>query len=51
MVEAMLFVGGGTSRLGKVDDGNTTSDYELEEVKRGDSIQTSVLPCAQVLYC
>ena len=51
MVEALLFVGGGTSRLGKVDDGNTTSDYELEEVKRGDSIQTSVLPCAQVLYC
>jgi elongation factor G len=46
MVEALLFVGGGTSRLGKVDDGNTTSDYELEEVKRGDSIQTSVLPCA-----
>ena len=46
MVEALLFAGGGTSRLGKVDDGNTTSDYEPEEVKRGGSIQTSVLPCA-----
>jgi elongation factor G len=51
MVEALLFAGRGISRLGKADDGNTISDYEPEEVKRGASIQTSVLPCAQVLYC
>ena len=46
MVEALLFASGGTSRLGRVDDGNTTSDYEPEEVKRAGSIQTSVVPCS-----
>ncbi len=46
MVEALLFASGSISRLGKVDDGNTASDYEPEEVKRAGSIQTSVLPCA-----
>ncbi len=45
LCEAMLFNAKVTTRLGKVDDGNTVSDYEPEEVKRASSIQTSVIPC------
>ena len=33
-----------TSRLGKVTDGNTVSDYDKEEIKRKFSITTSVVP-------
>ncbi|MBI2935839.1 MAG: elongation factor G [Chloroflexi bacterium] len=43
--EAMLFASGAISRIGKVEDGNTTSDYEPEEAKRRGSVQLSVLPC------
>jgi|TARA_B110000263_G_scaffold219799_1_gene207252 elongation factor G len=43
--EAMLFAADGTSRLGKIDDGTTISDYEPEEHKRAGSIQTSIVPC------
>lgn len=42
--EAALFYSGATKRFGKVTDGNTTSDYDAEEVKRGVSIHTSVIP-------
>ncbi|MFQ5933305.1 MAG: elongation factor G [Dehalococcoidia bacterium] len=42
--EAMLFNAGAINRLGRVDAGNTTSDYEPEESKRQSSIQMSVLP-------
>ena len=45
MGEAMLFACGAISRMGKVEDGTTVSDYEPEEVKRRSSMQTSVLPC------
>ncbi len=45
MGEAMLFACGAISRMGKVEDGTTVSDYEPEEAKRRSSIQTSVLPC------
>ena len=43
--EAMLFNSGAITRLGKVDQGNTTSDYDPEEVKRKISIHLSLLPC------
>ena len=43
--EAMLHETGAINRLGKTDDGTTTSDYEPEEQKRATSIQTSILPC------
>lgn len=43
--EAMLFLAGAINRLGKVADGNTTSDYDPEEVKRKISINLSLLPC------
>jgi elongation factor G len=40
----MLFDAGATSRLGKVEDKNTISDYDEEEQSRGFSVNTSVLP-------
>jgi len=43
--EAMLFTAGAVKRLGKVEDGTTTSDYEPDEVKRQISINLSLLPC------
>ena len=44
LAESMLYLTGGTDRLGKVTDGNTVSDYDPEEIKRKISISTSVLP-------
>ncbi len=44
LVETMAHVTGVTSRLGRVEDGNTISDYDKEEVKRGFSISTAVVP-------
>ena len=35
LVEAMLYTAKGSERLGKVTDGNTVSDFDPEEVKRG----------------
>ena len=42
--EAMLFNAGAISRLGKVDDGSSTSDYDPDEAKRRISINLSLLP-------
>ena len=44
LVEAMAYLAGITSRMGKTDDGNTISDYGKEEQKRHFSIATSVIP-------
>lgn len=44
LVEAMAYLSGITSRLGKVPDGNTVSDFGKEEQKRKISISTSVVP-------
>lgn len=41
VAEAMLFDGGVTTRLGKVDDGTSVMDYEPEEVKRKITISTA----------
>lgn len=46
LCEALLFNVKATSRIGRVEDGNTVSDYEPEEVKRGGSNQTTLIPCA-----
>ncbi len=43
--EAILFTTGTINRLGKVDDGTTTSDYDPAEVKHQISLNLSVLPC------
>jgi len=45
LCEAMLFNLKVITRIGRVDDGNTVSDYEPEEVKRRGSIQTTLIPC------
>ncbi|MFQ6015114.1 MAG: elongation factor G [Anaerolineae bacterium] len=42
--EAMLYNAGVTNRLGKVDEGNTVSDYDAEEISRKISVNTSILP-------
>lgn len=44
LVEAMAYLAGMTTRMGKVTDGNTISDYDKEEIKRHFSINTSVVP-------
>ncbi|MEC9308809.1 MAG: elongation factor G [Chloroflexota bacterium] len=41
--EALLFNSNVITRQGTVEDGNTVSDYEPEEVKRGGSIQTTLI--------
>ena len=43
LAEAMLYITGGTDRLGKVADGNTVSDFDAEETKRGFSISASLM--------
>ena len=45
LVSAMLFTSGATQRLGRVDDGSATTDYDDEEVARQMSISTG---CAVV---
>lgn len=44
LVESMAYLAGITSRMGKVEDGNTVSDFGKEEQKRKISISTSVVP-------
>ncbi|RME73595.1 MAG: elongation factor G [Chloroflexi bacterium] len=44
LAEAMLFNTGATTRLGRVEDGNTVSDYDEEEISRTMSINLSVVP-------
>ena len=41
--EAMVYICGGSDRLGKVADGNTISDFDAEETKRGFSISASAM--------
>ncbi|MBM7561764.1 elongation factor G [Fusibacter tunisiensis] len=44
LAEALLFTTKVISRMGKVEDGNTVSDYDKEEINRGFSISTAVVP-------
>lgn len=44
LVEAMAYLSGMTTRMGKISDGNTISDYDKEEIKRHFSISTTVVP-------
>jgi elongation factor G len=43
--EALLFDTESISRMGRVEDKNTVSDYDEEEQTRGFSVNCSVLPC------
>ena len=44
LTEALLYRAGATTRLGKVTDGNTVSDYDEEEIRRGNSVSVSLAP-------
>lgn len=44
LAEALLFATGATTRVGRIEDGNTVSDHEPEEVKRGGSTQLALIP-------
>lgn len=41
--EAILYNAGATTRLGKVEEGNTTSDYNKDEIERKVSINISII--------
>ncbi|RKY49853.1 MAG: elongation factor G, partial [Candidatus Neomarinimicrobiota bacterium] len=43
LAEAMLYTGGVTTRLGRIDDGTTTSDYHQDEISRKFSISTTLM--------
>jgi elongation factor G len=43
LVEAMLLAAGAINRAGRVEDGNTVSDFEEEEIQRQMSLSTSVV--------
>ncbi|KYH30920.1 elongation factor G [Neomoorella mulderi] len=42
LTEALLYNAGATKRLGRVDEGNTVTDYHPEEIKRKVTINTSL---------
>ena len=44
LTEAMLYNAGHTTRLGKVDEGTTTTDYLPEEIKRKVTVSTALAP-------
>jgi elongation factor G len=44
LTEVFLHFTGATTRLGKIEDGTTTSDFEDEEIRRGISLSTAVVP-------
>ncbi len=43
--EALLFSAGATTRLGRVEEGNTVSDYRADEIERRISVSSSLLNC------
>ena len=44
LVEAIAYLAGFTNRMGTVENGNTISDYDKEEIKRKISLKTTVVP-------
>jgi elongation factor G len=44
LAEAFLHYTGATTRLGKIEDGSTIADFEDEEIRRGISLSTAVIP-------
>ncbi len=44
LTEALLLTAGAIDRLGKVDDGSATTDYDPDEIKRKTSINTAIAP-------
>lgn len=44
VAESILYLSKANERLGKIEDGNTTLDFDSEEIKRQTSIMTAVAP-------
>lgn len=44
LAEALLFLSGATTRMGNVNEGNTVTDFDEEEIRKGISIQTALAP-------
>jgi elongation factor G len=44
LMEAMLHSAGAVTRMGRVEDGNTVSDHDPEEVRKGISVSLSLAP-------
>jgi elongation factor G len=44
VAESILYLSKASDRLGKIEDGNTTLDFDSEEIKRQASIMTAVAP-------
>ena len=44
LTEALLFKTGVIDKKGRIENGNTVSDYEKQEKKRHISLQTSIIP-------
>ncbi len=44
LAEALLFTAGVTTRAGTVEDGNTVTDFEPEEISRGSSVSLAMAP-------
>lgn len=44
LTEALLYKTGVITRMGRVEDGNTVSDFDKEEIARGVSIGVSIIP-------
>jgi elongation factor G len=44
LAEALLHFSGGSTRLGRIEDGTTVSDFEEEEIRREISLSTAIIP-------
>ncbi len=44
LAEAFLHFTGATTRLGRIEDGTTVGDFEEEEIRRGISLSTTIIP-------
>ncbi len=44
LAEAMLFRSGATTRMGKITEGNTVTDFDEEEIRKGISVATALAP-------
>ncbi len=44
LAEAFLHFTGATTRLGKIEDGTTVADFEDEEIRRGITLSTALIP-------
>ncbi len=43
LAEALLYLTGAVNRLGKIEEGNTVSDFEDEEIRRKHSLSTAII--------